>query len=77
MASGCVPAATDLPGLRDVAGLSGHVVPSGDADALRDELLALANDDERWSKQSAASIAAAAAFSWEHTVDEYERLLER
>ncbi len=76
MASGCVPVATDLPGLCDIAGLSGTVVPVEDPQALQAALLEYANNPIRWAEQSVESIEVASKFDWSRTVDEYEALLE-
>jgi glycosyltransferase involved in cell wall biosynthesis len=45
MAAGCVPVASDLPGVREVAGPAGMLVPPGDVHALRSTLAQLAADD--------------------------------
>jgi glycosyltransferase involved in cell wall biosynthesis len=64
MASGCVPVASDLLGVRDVAGPTGVLVNPGDAASLRDGLLALAQDPERVQRLAAASRAAAEQLPW-------------
>ena len=46
MASGCVPVASDLPGVRDVAGPTGLVVRPGDVEALRGAFWQLASEPE-------------------------------
>jgi glycosyltransferase involved in cell wall biosynthesis len=74
MASGCVPVASDLPGVRDVAGPTGLVVRPGDAEALRDALRQLATNPERLEQLQNASLRAAQALSWDRCVASYEQL---
>lgn len=74
MASGCVPVASDLPGVRDVAGPTGAVVRPGDADDLRDAFWQLASDAERLEQLKHASQKVAEAHSWDRCVASYERL---
>ena len=74
MARGCVPVASDLPGVRDVAGPTGVVVRPGDAGALRDVLWQLACDPERLEQLEHASQRAAQAHSWDRCVASYEQL---
>ncbi|HEY3335537.1 MAG TPA: glycosyltransferase family 4 protein [Candidatus Limnocylindrales bacterium] len=71
MAAGCVPVASDLPGVRDVAGPTGVVVPVGDVAALRVALVALANDPDRLHSLSTASVERARVRSWERTASRY------
>ena len=54
MAAGCVPVASDLPGVRDVAGPTGLVVPAGDPQALRAALRGLARDTGRMERLQVA-----------------------
>ena len=75
MAAGCVPVASDLLGLRDVAGPTGVVVPPGDPHALRAALLDLGRDPERLERLRYASVERARALSWTRTADGYERTL--
>jgi glycosyltransferase involved in cell wall biosynthesis len=74
MASGCVPVASDLPGVRDVAGPTGLVVRPGDAEALRGALWQLASEPERLDQLKHASLRAAQALSWDNCVTSYEQL---
>lgn len=76
MASGCVPVATSLPGLAEVAGPSGIVVPPGDAGALHDALAKLAADPELVATLQKRSRARAAEFAWEVTLEGYEDAFE-
>lgn len=71
MAAGCVPVASDLPGVRDVAERTGIVVPPGDADGLRRELVALATDRVRVIRLQQESELVAAQLSWDSCVDAY------
>jgi len=75
MAAGCVPVASDLPGVRDIAGLTGLVVPAGNPDALRAALRGLARDTERLERLQAASKLAAESLTWERCVASYEGVL--
>lgn len=75
MAAGCVPVASDLPGVRDVAGRTGLLVPPGDPVALRAALRELAQDAFRLEGLQAKSLHAAQAFTWERCVASYERVL--
>lgn len=75
MAAGCVPVASDLPGVRDVAGPTGVLVAPGDPGALRAALAGLADDSNRLEGLQADSWLAAQALSWERCVDSYENVL--
>ena len=75
MAAGCVPVASDLPGVRDIAGQTGLVVPAGDAGALRAALRGLALDTARLERLQAASRLAAQALTWDRCVASYEGVL--
>ena len=74
MANGCVPVASDLPGVRDVAGPTGLVVRPGEAKALRDAFSQLAREPKRLDQLKFASRRAAQALSWERCVASYEQL---
>jgi hypothetical protein len=75
MATGCVPVASDLPGVRDVAGPTGLVVPPGDAEALRAALRGLACDAALLDRLANASRRAAQALTWDRCVASYERVM--
>ena len=75
MAAGCVPIASDLPGVRDVARPTGVLVAPGDPGALRDALTGLADDSERLEDLQANSWLAAQALSWERCIESYESVL--
>ena len=74
MAAGCVPVASDLPGVRDVAVPTGVVVPPGDAVALRAALLRLAADRPGLLARQDASRRAAGRMSWDACVQRYEEV---
>ncbi len=65
MAAGCVPVASDLPGVREVAGPTGLLVPPGDTEALRDALKRLATDDTLLDRLAQAGPARAREMSVE------------
>jgi rhamnosyl/mannosyltransferase len=75
MAAGCVPVASDLPGVRDIAGPAGLVVPAANPDALRAALWGLARDTEQLERLQAASRLAAEPLTWDRCVASYERVL--
>lgn len=74
MAAGCVPVASDLPGVREVASRSGLVVAPGDVDGLRAALLGLHHDRVDLARRSllGESIGAGSA---RETAAAYERTL--
>jgi glycosyltransferase involved in cell wall biosynthesis len=76
MAHGCVPVASDLPGVREVATRTGFVVPPRDPEALRRVLGSLAADRERLSGLQRAARAAAAEMAWDRVVERYERTFQ-
>lgn len=73
MAAACVPVASDLPGIRDVAAPTGRVVPAGDVEALRTELIDLARNPGLVREPQARSRAHAARYSWAATGEAYEQ----
>jgi glycosyltransferase involved in cell wall biosynthesis len=75
MAAGCVPVASDLPGVRDVAGPTGLIVPPGNPEALRAALRELACDVARLEHLQVMSWLAAETLTWERCVASYERVL--
>jgi len=75
MAAGCVPVASDLPGVRDVAGPTGVVVPPRDPKALRQALRELADDEARLKHLQVESWLAAQTRTWERCVTSYEEVL--
>lgn len=75
MQAGCVPVASDLPGVRDVVGDAGLLVPPRRVLTLRNELESLARDPSEVQRRSAASVARAQSFSWSRTRRGYEAVL--
>jgi rhamnosyl/mannosyltransferase len=75
MAAGCVPVASDLPGVRDVAGPTGVIVRPADPDALRQALRELADDEARLEQLQIESWLAAQTRTWERCVTSYEEVL--
>jgi rhamnosyl/mannosyltransferase len=75
MAAGCVPVASGLPGVRDIAGPTGLVVPTGNPGALRAALRGLARDTERLERLQAASRLAVESLTWDRCVASYEEVL--
>ena len=67
MAAGCVPVASDLPGVRDIASPTGLVVPAT-LGALRAALRGLAQDTARLERLQRASRLAAQALTWDRCV---------
>nr|WP_306215188.1 glycosyltransferase [Actinoplanes sp. RD1] len=77
MAAGCVPVASDLPGVREVAGPSGLLVPPGDAEALRDALKRLATDDALLDRLARAGLARAREMSVEAATARHVEIFRR
>jgi glycosyltransferase involved in cell wall biosynthesis len=74
MAAGCVPVASDLPGVRDIARPTGMLVPPGDHSALRQALTRLADDPDHTLQLARASQARARQMGWDGVVASYERI---
>lgn len=72
MAAGCVPVASDLPGVREVAGPTGLLVRPGDAGDLRRTFLELSSDPERRRRHAVASRERVVRMGWRSTIDRYE-----
>jgi glycosyltransferase involved in cell wall biosynthesis len=77
MAAGCVPVASDWPGVRDIAGPSGVVVRPRDPGALADALLGLARDPETTAALQSRSVEVARCFRWDETIDRYARRIHQ
>lgn len=69
--------ASNVNGLRDSVrdGITGLLVPHGDARALAEALVGLLGDPERRAEMSAAGIEWAAAHSWERSTNELRLVL--
>jgi Glycosyl transferases group 1 len=76
MAAGCVPVASDLPGVRAVAGQSGMLVPPGDATALRRTLLHLARNRDILTERAAQSVRCAEETSLQATAQLQEAVFQ-
>jgi glycosyltransferase involved in cell wall biosynthesis len=74
MAAGCVPVASDLPGVRDVVRQTGLLVAPGDADDLRWALHALAARPDVVARLQAGAIEAAGRYSWSGACAAYDDL---
>jgi len=74
MASGCVPVASDLPGVREVVGDVGLTARPGSPESLRAQLLRLANDPEDVERRKKLAVETAQSYTWDNTADAYERL---
>lgn len=77
MAAGCVPVASDLPGVRDVARPYGVLVAPGDPQDLRWALRALASRPAAVRRLQTGAIEVAARHSWDAACSAYARLAER
>ncbi len=77
MAAGCVPVASDLPGVRDVVGTSGYTFPVGDADALAARLLRLRDDRAGRETLAVRAAARAVAYAWDYTVEAYQGIYQQ
>jgi rhamnosyl/mannosyltransferase len=75
MRAGCVPVASDLPGVRDVAGLSGLLVRPGHPRSLVQALCHLRDDVHDRRRRSARSREVAATYGWTEHVLQYNLIL--
>ncbi len=77
MAAGCVPLASNLPGVRDVVGQVGFTFPVGDFGALA-QLLGYLRDHPavvtRYARQAQAK---ARRYTWQRTLDAHHQLFQR
>lgn len=76
MRYGCVPVASDIRGVADVAGPSGRVFRANDPSSLRATLLALEADRATLAGLSDDARQAAGEYRWSDTVASYLQLLE-
>jgi len=72
-AAGCAVIATDLPGLRDVVGRFGVLIPPNDLDALRNALTQLSDREVRL-KYVERGLREARRYSWHETGRKYDSL---
>jgi glycosyltransferase involved in cell wall biosynthesis len=77
MAAGCVPVASDLPGVRDLARSSGLLVAPGNAQDLRWALHALAARPDAVRCLQASAIEVASRHSWDSAFVAYHDLAEQ
>lgn len=75
MAAGCVPVATNLPGVRDVVGDVGLLSEPGDAVSLRAALAALRDDPGDLRYRSTHARLASQRYTWAAASDAYESVL--
>ena len=80
LASGRACVATDIPGTRELIqdGVNGHLVQAADANALREKIELLLNDDHLRVQQASRARAHVMALvpSWDECAGNYERVLE-
>lgn len=74
MAAGCVPVASELPGLTDVVDTVGATFSPGDDAGLAATLRGLLDDPGRTAHLGALARQRAEQFSWEASASAYERL---
>jgi rhamnosyl/mannosyltransferase len=74
MAAGCVPVASALPGVVELAAETGLVAPPGDSAALRAALLTLAGDRVLLRRLSKASLARSRRLSVGAMASQYEQV---
>jgi glycosyltransferase involved in cell wall biosynthesis len=82
MRVGAVPIASNLPGVRDVAGATGLLSTPGDPRSLVQAITYLRDDPGEWARRSADSVAAAGHYRWDEAALRYhyvynESVLER
>jgi glycosyltransferase involved in cell wall biosynthesis len=75
MSAGCVPVASDLPGVHEVVGRAGLLFPRGDATRLGGILRGLRENPALVQRLAKRAHVRAAEFSRARTIREYERLI--
>lgn len=75
MAAGCVPVASDLPGVAEVAGDTGVLVRPGDVNDLRAALRRLADDVGMRAARADASRRKVLDMGWDRAVSRYDGIL--
>jgi len=76
MAAGCVPVASNLPGVREVVGRIGFTFPVGRSDRLAAVLRRLRDDPALVAQISVRARERAASYTWERFLNRYERLYQ-
>lgn len=76
MAAGCVPVASDLDGVREVAAPTGLLARPGDVTHLREQLRRLADDRELLERLRLASLDRSQDFTFSKMVNRYEAIIE-
>jgi glycosyltransferase involved in cell wall biosynthesis len=71
MRVGAVPIASDLPGVRDVAGATGLLCRPGDPRSLVQALCYLRDDPTEWARRSVASVDTAGHYRWDDAALRY------
>lgn len=77
MAAGCVPVASDLPGVCDVVSHAGFTFPVGDSDELMKLLHHLSENPALVQRQAAIAQMQARYYTWQRCVDAHELLFEK
>jgi rhamnosyl/mannosyltransferase len=76
MRTGCVPVASNLPGVAEVVGDAGILVPPGDATSLAEALHGLQRERALRERLSSRARSRADSFRWAGTASRYVALLE-
>jgi len=74
MRAGAVPVASDLPGVRDVAGATGLLCTPGDPRSLLQALVHLRDAPDDWRHRSWLSKRVSARYQWEQAAERYEQI---
>jgi rhamnosyl/mannosyltransferase len=77
MRVGCVPVASDLPGVAEVVGDAGILVAPGAANGLAEALRGLQQDRALWDRLSVRARRRADSFRWEEAARSYATLFEQ
>ena len=76
MAAGCVPVASDLPGVREVLGRIGFTFPPSSIHALASTLRGLRDNPSLVEQIAGRARGRAATFTWERTIADYDYLFQ-
>ena len=74
MAHGCVPVASDLPGVAEVVGTTGRLATPGDHLSLRRVLIDLAEDPDQVEVRKQLGLERVEHYSWGRVVESYEAI---